>query len=431
MNQRVIQVMKAIVLLLTWALLPGVGQSQPAIDQTSPGKVDGKAVFPQQDEFALINLGQLKKFCDATTSSDLAVEKRKIIQRARTIIENREIYSVTFNNPLSGPNRNNYYSTGPYWWPNPKTKNGLPYIRKDGQVNPERDKVSDRPQLSKFIASIETLSLAHCISREEVFAKYAIRLLEIWFIDQETRMKPNMENAQAIPGLHKGRGFGIIDTLNFAYLVDYITLLKRSRNWQADHTKFMDRWFSDFMNWLLSHKYGRDESDQKNNHGTAFDKQVIAIALYLKKYDWVRERLNSHTFKRIDSQIASNGVQPLETARTKSWYYTCRNLEIFYLLGLMAKNVDVDLFDYIGPQGGGLRKALDYALPFSISPREWPYKMNGEVQPEHLKFVMLVAARIYGDKKYRLIIDELHWDKVGARAYIRLPSPPVPESEGL
>src|ERR1700741_327346 len=44
--------------------------------------------------------------------------------------------------PPSG-DKHDYMSVGPYWWPDPSKPNGLPYIRKDGQVNPERYAIKD------------------------------------------------------------------------------------------------------------------------------------------------------------------------------------------------------------------------------------------------------------------------------------------------
>ena len=38
--------------------------------------------------------------------------------------------------PPSG-DKHDYVSQGPYWWPDPTKADGLPYIRKDGLVNPE------------------------------------------------------------------------------------------------------------------------------------------------------------------------------------------------------------------------------------------------------------------------------------------------------
>src|SRR5437868_6138387 len=48
------------------------------------------------------------------------------------------LYSVVNKEflPPSG-DKHDYMSMGTYWWPNPNTTNGLPYVRRDGQANPE------------------------------------------------------------------------------------------------------------------------------------------------------------------------------------------------------------------------------------------------------------------------------------------------------
>ena len=48
-------------------------------------------------------------------------------------------YSVVYKEtlPPSG-DIHDYMSLGPYWWPDTTKSDGLPYIRRDGVVNPER-----------------------------------------------------------------------------------------------------------------------------------------------------------------------------------------------------------------------------------------------------------------------------------------------------
>src|SRR4051812_4168789 len=47
-------------------------------------------------------------------------------------------WSVTTKRPADvDATPNDYYSEGPYWWPDPKNPKG-PYIRKDGERNPGR-----------------------------------------------------------------------------------------------------------------------------------------------------------------------------------------------------------------------------------------------------------------------------------------------------
>jgi hypothetical protein len=48
--------------------------------------------------------------------------------------------------PPSG-DKHDYMSQAPYFWPNPKTADHLPYIRSDGERNPEINKISDHQSM--------------------------------------------------------------------------------------------------------------------------------------------------------------------------------------------------------------------------------------------------------------------------------------------
>src|SRR5918996_3977440 len=121
--------------------------------------------------------------------------------------------------PPSG-DKHDYISMGPYWWPDPAKPNGLPYIRKDGQRNPETQQDYDSPRLRRMTDAVNTLALAYYFTRDERYAGHAARLLRTWFLDPATRMNPNLEYAQAVPGVTPGRGFGIIETRELPRLLD-------------------------------------------------------------------------------------------------------------------------------------------------------------------------------------------------------------------
>jgi len=75
--------------------------------------------------------------------------------------------------PPSG-DKHDYMSFGPYWWPDPKKTHGLPYIRRDGQVNPEARTVeTDRVALGSMTSAVETLALAWYFTEHQPLAEPA------------------------------------------------------------------------------------------------------------------------------------------------------------------------------------------------------------------------------------------------------------------
>ena len=181
--------------------------------------------------------------------------------------------------PPSG-DKHDYMSQATYFWPNPKTPNGLPYIRRDGEGNPETGNLPDHAAMNKMESDAATLAMAYYFTGDEKYAAKASQLLRAWFLDPATRMNPNLQYAQAIPGVNTGRGIGIIDTHGLADLLDYVGLLAGSTAWTASDQRGLEKWFSEYLQWLRVSKHGRQESAEKNNHGTYYDLQVAAFALF-------------------------------------------------------------------------------------------------------------------------------------------------------
>jgi len=285
--------------------------------------------------------------------------------------------------PPSG-DKHDYMSQAPYFWPNPATKDGLPYIRRDGERNPEIDKINNHRVLDQMESAVETLALAYYATRKEEYAAKAATLLRAFFLDEQTRMNPNLQFAQAIPGVNTGRGIGLIETRGLVRVVDAIGLLSLSKSWTDSDQKRSEDWFAEFLQWMLESKNGRDEAAAKNNHGTFYDVQVVSFALFLNRRDFAKSILEEARSKRIAVQIEPDGRQPLELARTKAWSYSVGNLDGLMLLARLGENVRVDLWNYQTRDGRSIRKALEFLVPFSRSESKWPYQQLGDWQPQIL-----------------------------------------------
>ena len=164
--------------------------------------------------------------------------------------------------PPSG-DKHDYMSQAPYFWRNPKTVDGFPYIRRDGERNPEIKKYPDHDLMDKMVGAVEQLSLGYYFTGRQEYADKAGEILRLWFIDAKTKMNPNLEFAQAIPGLNTGRGIGIIETRGLARVVDSIGLLEGSRSWSKTDQKGLENWFGSYLKWLTDSKNGRDEGEAK------------------------------------------------------------------------------------------------------------------------------------------------------------------------
>jgi hypothetical protein len=287
--------------------------------------------------------------------------------------------------PPSG-DKHDYISFGPYWWPDPDKPDGLPYIRRDGQVNPEtRTTASDRVALGAMINAVETLSLAFYFTGEERYAAHAIKLIRTWFLDEATRMNPHLRFGQAIPGRTEGRGIGIIDTRQLPAIVDAVGLLDDSPGWTDGDRQGMVKWMGSYLEWLLTSPHGIDEGATQNNHATYYDVQVVALALFVDRPEVARRVITAVPARRITPQIEPDGRQPHELARTRSFDYSVMNLAGMFELATLARHVGVQVWQSDNVAAARLRAALDYLLEHTDPSDRWPHQQINALDRSKLR----------------------------------------------
>jgi len=324
--------------------------------------------------------------------------------------------------PPSG-DKHDYMSIAPYWWPNPNTPNGLPYVRRDGEVNLERDQTSDRRRLDDLVRGVTTLALGYFFTGREDYAAHAARLMRAWFLDDATRMNPHLRYAQAVPGRNVGRAAGIIETHNLPELVDTVGILARSKSWSSEDQKGLQKWFDAYLAWLRESPEGRAEAKAQNNHGTWYDVQIAAFALFVDKGDMAKKVLNEMAEKRIAKQIEPDGRQPRELERTLAWSYSLFNLEALFDGASMASRLGINLWSYESPDKRSMRKALDWLLPFAAGEKKWNYPQISGLQPGKFAPFLRRAALRYREPSYENALHKLSGVTPDQRLHLLYPKP--------
>lgn len=320
-------------------------------------------------------------------------------------------YSVTEKKllPASG-NKHDYYSFGPYWWPNPKTADHLPYIRNDGHINPSsKTDDTDSERLVHFSDDVRALALAAFYSGDSKYAQKASTLLQTWFLDKATRMNPNLDYAQAIPGVVNGRGIGIIDTRVLIDVADSIVLLHNAQAISDQDFKRYQRWYSDYTHWLRTSQNGHEEENWYNNHGAWYDTQVTAFSLFSGDEKQAERQIEVFKHRHLISQINSKGELSAELERTRSFHYSNFALAAYARMGRYGEQTGNDVwhfqldrrttksaFAFISAQVG--KPASDWAYP------ELKYEPEEAVGP------MLAAARAYKDDSFGQSVELLRKD---------------------
>src|SRR5476651_237003 len=261
--------------------------------------------------------------------------------------------------PPSG-SKHDYLSLSAYWWPDTSKPDGLPWIRKDGKVNPaSKNDQSDGVRLADFTARVQNLTLAWYFSGEQKYADKAASLMRAWFIDPQTRMNPNLNFAQGVPGIAAGRNAGVLDGRYFSTrIVDSVVLLHGNPAWKAADEQALREWMTEYLTWLQGNKIAKKESRTENNHGNWYVTQVAGIAWYLDQPQVIKQ-MAALMKSKLNVQLMPDGTQPAELARTRSFHYSYFDLQAISLMAILAQKNGIDLWNYQTPQGGSVIKSLN------------------------------------------------------------------------
>jgi len=323
-------------------------------------------------------------------------------------------WSVTFHRPTPNTTRagpNDYYSEGPYWWPDPKNRNG-PYIRRDGERYPERF-IANHSDAGKMCEAVLALGIGAALLNKAGCADHANKVLSVWFLDSKTRMNPNLEYGQAIPRVTTGRGTGLIDMVSMIHAVEGILLLEFAGGLDASVSQGVRQWYGEFLQWMTTSRKGLDEKTSGNNHATWWTAQVASYAALTANAQVRRMAWQHYRDYLVPSEIRPDGSCPREEARTNSLSYSSMNLDAFSTICRLAEMDGVDLWHFRAPNGGSVATAFDYLVPYILHPETWRHQQISTYSAAGHYFPGLAGiglpSRKLLDAYYRLPRGEAVW----------------------
>lgn len=326
--------------------------------------------------------------------------RKKTIEQADQLIKEKPVTVTASSCKRSSGGKNDFYSEGDYWWPDPANPTG-PYIQKDGQTNPENF-VAHRHAMIRLSEITATLTSAWLLTEKQKYADQVLIHLNAWFVNPETRMNPNMIYAQAIWGRFTGRGIGLIDAYHFVEVIRSAKMLESKGGLSPEQLKPIKAWFGEFLNWMTTHQYGIDEMNAKNNHGTCWAVTAAAMADLTGNKEVLK--MCTERFKTVflPAQMADDGSFPQELRRTKPYGYSLFNIDAMCNLAEILSTPEDNLWEFQTPDGKSLKKGMNYIFPFIADKSKWPFAKDIYIWEEWpvRQSSLLFAGLAYQNEEY-------------------------------
>jgi hypothetical protein len=306
---------------------------------------------------------------DKDAQIDMTRERARVLAAASRYLKESPITVTASHSPRSTGGPHDYFSEGDYWWPDPEHPDG-PYVQRDGFSNPGNFD-DHRRALMRLSVQMPALVAAYTATKDRKYAIQAQRHARAWFMSPVTRMNPNLRYAQAIHGRTTGRGTGIIDTIHLVEVARALERLDGAPGWSSDDARVVRQWFADYVEWMTTDQNGKDERDATNNHATCWVMQVAAFA-HLTGNQTLMHECRARYKTVLLNQMAPDGSFPRELGRTKPYGYSLFNLEAMATICQILSTPEDDLWTFELPDGRGMRRAMEYMVPYIRNKKSWP-----------------------------------------------------------
>ena len=326
-----------------------------------------------------------------TDASAHALRVRILARAEQSLVGTAPTVMAKWGVPPSG-DRHDYLSWPVYWWEAGPNE----YEARDGVINPEsKSHRFDASALKEMQTRVTALSLGYFLNGDHRYSRKASELLAAWFVDPATAMNPNLDFSQMVPGK---RPPTTIESTRLVAVVEAIGLLDASGDFPPEIKQALETWFSRYVDWMTGPRAPGDRL-AANNWALSYDLQLVEFALFAGRIDVARAVVERVPRDRIAKQISADGRLPAETSRTHGLNYSIFALGLLFQLADLGECLDVDLWSY-QENGTGIRRALDFLIPFVGHEDKWPYEETKDREAiqgirQQFKRVLLKAGWVY------------------------------------
>jgi hypothetical protein len=165
-----------------------------------------------------------------------------------------------------------------------------------------------------------------------------------------------------------------------------------SSDWTSDIDSKMVAWSNKYIDWLQTASTAKQAASAKNNHGTFYVNQLMALKLIVNDTAGATTLGRGYFGGIYKGQMQSNGNQPMEASRSRPYHYRNFNIAGMITNARLLKYADPTSNDWNTTSNGAtIQTAIDFLMTTSPASTH-ETNVTAEIYPN----VAAVAAT-YGD----------------------------------
>ncbi|KAF9532078.1 alginate lyase-domain-containing protein [Crepidotus variabilis] len=242
------------------------------------------------------------------------------------------------------------------------------YVGRDGQVNSDVRSLPGPDALNSMSQACYSNAAAYAITKDALYAKKVVQLINNFYIDEATKMNPNMKFGQVVRGPGpkgiEGTFTGVLDNRGFLRVVNSVAILRMTKapDWSAALDEGLKSWTKIYAVWLSSSAIGQMTASRPNNHGTFYKSQLAAAQYLVGSNEEAKATILDFFQKPFLDQLAVTGEQPFEAVRTRPYHYRLFNLEGLLALAKLGDYLGLDCWTMKSKYGATIQTAFDYVM---------------------------------------------------------------------